>query len=338
MLSKNSPLLGKPKIVYRAISVVLAVVILIADELLPLGVSVGEAYCALVLIGLLGKDNQLILGSAIAGTILTLVGVWLSPPDAQLWVVWVNRILSIFLIWLTAIFSLLQIRSIEVREESEEIKNAYKLLKEEVNYVKLHRVIAVLANSKQKIEDDLADAMQVICYHTGWPVGHLYLRDDEREILSPTKIWYLKDPDKFAPFKEVTEATPLAFGEGLPGRVVQSGNSEWIIDVLKDKNFPRARQAVEIGVHAGFAFPILIGTKVVGVMEFFSEEALEPDPKLLEVMEGIGYLLGRIFERYQANIQKEEYDEHLRSLYNRLESARQTEDKRIAGDLQDGLK
>jgi len=59
---------------------------------------------------------------------------------------------------------------------------------------------------------------------------------------------------------------------------------------------------------------------------------------LLEVMEGIGYLLGRIFERYQANIEKEEYDEHLRSLYNRLESARQTEDKRIAGGLQDGLK
>ncbi|MDH3256830.1 MAG: GAF domain-containing protein, partial [Nitrospinota bacterium] len=226
---------------------------------------------------------------------------------------------------------------IEIKEESEEIKTAYQLLKEEVNYVKLHRVIAVLANSKQKIEDDLADAMQVICYHTGWPVGHLYLRDEEQDVLNPTKIWYLKDPEKFAPFKKVTEATPLALGEGLPGRVVKSGNAAWIIDVLKDKNFPRARQAIEIGVRAGFAFPILIGTKVVGVMEFFSEEALEPDPKLLEVMEGIGYLLGRIFERYQANIQKEEYDEHLRSLYNRLESARQTEDKRIAGGSQSEL-
>ena len=112
MLSKNSPLLGKPKIFYRVISVILAAVILIADELLPLGVSVGEAYCALVLVGLLAKDNQLIIVSAITGTVLTLVGVWLSPPQAQLWIVWVNRILSIFLIWLTAGFSLLQLRSI----------------------------------------------------------------------------------------------------------------------------------------------------------------------------------------------------------------------------------
>ena len=337
MLSENSPLLRKPKIIYRIISVILSAVILIADEVIPLGVSVGEAYCAVVLIGLLGKDKQLVIGSAISGTILTLVGIWLSFPEAELWIVWVNRILSIFLIWVTAAFCLLHIKSIEVREESEEIKAAYQLLKQEVNYVKLHRVIAVLANSKQKIEDDLADAMQVICYHTGWPVGHLYLRDEDKNVLSPTKIWYLKDPEKFAPFKKVTEATPLALGEGLPGRVVTSGKVEWIMDVLKDKNFPRARQAVEIGVHAGFAFPILIGSKVVGVMEFFSEEALEPDPKLLEVMESIGHLLGRIFERYQANIDKEEYDEHLRNLYNRLESARQADGKRIAGGLQDDV-
>lgn len=212
MLTKNSPLLGKPKMVYRVISVILAALILIADELLPLGVSVGEAYCALVLIGLLAKDNQLIIGSAIVGTVLTLFGVWVSPPDAQLWVVWINRILSIFLIWLTAVFSLLQIRSIEVREESEEIKTAYKLLKDEVNYVKLHRVIAVLANSKQKIEDDLADAMQVICYHTGWPVGHLYLRDEEQDVLNPTKIWYLKDPEKFEPFKKSYRSDPPGIG------------------------------------------------------------------------------------------------------------------------------
>ena len=104
---------------------------------------------------------------------MTLVGIWLSFPEAELWIVWVNRILSIFLIWVTAAFCLLHIKSIEVREESEEIKAAYQLLKQEVNYVKLHRVIAVLANSKQKIEDDLADAMQVICYHTCWTVGHL---------------------------------------------------------------------------------------------------------------------------------------------------------------------
>ncbi len=338
MLSKNSPLLGKPKTLYRVVSVIIAALILIADELLPLGVSVGEAYCALVLIGMIARDNRLVLGSAIAGTILVVVGVFLSKPESQLWIALTNRFLSIFMIWLTAAFSLLLIRSAEEKEESEEIKAAYQLLKNETNFVKLNRDIAILANSKQAINDALKEALKTICLETGWPIGHLYLKDNEQDILNPTKIWHSKDPKQFERFQEVTEATPLSFGEGLPGRVMVSGKAEWIVDVMKDKNFPRARQAVEIGVHAGLAFPILIDTEVIGVMEFFSEDALAPDVRVLEVLESIGYLLGRIFERYQANLQKEEYDDHLRSLYHRLESARQADDKRIAEGIHDELK
>lgn len=338
MLSKNSPLLGKPKILYRVISVIIAALILIADELLPLGVSVGEAYCALVLIGMIAKDKQLVLGSSVAGTVLVMLGILLSRPETQLWIALTNRFLSIFMIWLTAAFSLLLIRSAEEREESEEIKAAYQLLKNETNFVRLNRDIAIIANSKQAINDALKEALKIICQETGWPIGHLYLKDNEQDILNPTKIWHSKDIKQFERFQEVTEATPLSFGEGLPGRVMTSGKAEWIIDVMKDKNFPRARQAVEIGVHAGIAFPILIGSEVIGVMEFFSEDALDPDVRLLEVLESIGYLLGRIFERYQANLQKEEYNDHLRSLYHRLESARQVDDKRIADGIHDELK
>ena len=164
---------------------------------------------------------------------------------------------------------------------------------------------------------------------------------NEQEILNPTGIWYLEDSKKFESFQKVTESTPLRFGEGLPGRVLASGKADWIIDVSKDKNFPRARQAVEIGVRAGFAFPIFIDTKVIGVMEFFSEEALEPDPRLLEVMESVGFLLGRIFERHQAYLRKEEYVEHLKSLYARLDSVKEVDGKPkaegIANKLRDEL-
>ncbi len=338
MSSSLNPVQEKPELKYRIIVVILAMVILIADELLPLGISVGEAYCALVLVGLMAKDKQLIIGAAIAGTILTLVGVFLSSPESHIWIVRVNRLLSIFMIWLTAVFCLLQLRSVEEREESEEIKAAFEGMKQEMNYVKLNRVIAVLINSKQTIEDDLVNALQVICYHTGWPVGHLYLKNDEKDILTPTKIWYLKDPEQFESFKKVTESTSFKVGEGLPGRVLVSGSAEWIIDVTKDKNFPRARLAVEIGVRAGFAFPILIDTKVMAVMEFFSVEALEPDPRLLQVMESVGFLLGRVFERYHANLQKEEYNDHLRRLYRRLELARAEDSKTITDEFHDELR
>ena len=338
MLAKNDNLWGKPRIFYRVISAIFGILIFIADELLPQGVSVGEAYCALVLIGLVGKDKLLIQVSAIGGTILTIVGVFVSAPESQLWIVEINRVLSIFMVWLTAIFSLMLLKSAEQQEESEEIKIAYQMLKKETAFVKLNRDIAILVNSKQPLKDDIKDSLRLICLETGWPVGHLYFMDNEQEILNPTGIWYLNDPKQFESFQKVTESTPLRFGEGLPGRVLAGGKADWIIDVSKDKNFPRARQAVEIGVRAGFAFPILIDTKVIGVMEFFSEEALEPDPRLLEVMESVGFLLGRIFERHQAYLRKEEYEEHLKSLYNRLESVRQVDGKRKAKGIHDKLR
>ena len=85
----------------------------------------------------------------------------------------------------------------------------------------------------------------------------------------PTEIWHVRDPGKFDVFQKVTGDTPLEIGIGLPGRVLKSGEPEWIIDVTKDPNFPRAKLAENIGVRAGFAFPILIGKEVVGVMELF---------------------------------------------------------------------
>ncbi len=58
-------------------------------------------------------------------------------------------------------------------------------------------------------------------------------------------------------------------------------------------NFLRAKQAQAIGVKSGFAFPVLVGTEVVAVLEFFSAHAVEVDDQLLDVMAHVGAQLGR---------------------------------------------
>ena len=120
-------------------------------------------------------------------------------------------------------------------------------------------------------------------------MGHLYLTaDNPSEGLVPTQFWHVDKPGQFETFQKITLETPLEEGIGLPGRVLNSGQPAWIIDVTKDSNFPRAQLAQDIGVKAGFAFPILIGTRVLGVMEFFSPKAVEPDPQMLDIMAQIG--------------------------------------------------
>ena len=324
--STNPTLLPKSSVIYLIAMIVCALGISILDGMLPLGVSMGEAYAILVLIGLMAKDRKLILGGAVAGTILTLEGIFVSEGGAALWVVEINRALAILIVWLIAVLAMAQLRFLDEQQESEKMKRAYEQLQQETSFLKLNQEIAVLSNTNDPVEDALKQAMQKICDHTGWPVAHLYIRDGDQDVLSPSKIWILKDWTHFDAFRQVTESTKFVPGVGLPGRVLASSKAAWIRDVTKDSNFPRAGLAQQIGVKAGFAFPILIGPKVVAVMEFFSEEAIELDAKLLQVMESIGYLLGRIFERDHAGLKKGEYEDHLRRLYGRMKAVRNIED------------
>ena len=137
--------------------------------------------------------------------------------------------------------------------------------------------------------------------YTGWPVGHVYILSDEDDgILVSSDIWHMDDPKRFRAFAEATKKTTFKRGMGLPGRVLESGEPAWIVDVTKDPNFPRAKLAEDIGVYGAFAFPVLAGDKVVAVLEFFDEKADEPDVSLLATVAHIGGQLGRVFDREQA--------------------------------------
>jgi len=138
------------------------------------------------------------------------------------------------------------------------------------------------ANTATSFEEAIQSLLTDVCMFTGWPVGHAYIRASEgADRLVPSRIWFMPETDRFADFRKVTERTEFEPGIGLPGRVLASGKPEWITDVTKDTNFPRAKLAEGIGVRAGFAIPVLVGSEVVAVLEFFATEAMEPDDSLL---------------------------------------------------------
>jgi len=330
--------------------ILIATAVFILDLQLPLGVADGVLYVALVLIGLRTRSKNFVLFSAISGTALILIGFYLSPEGGELWKVLANRALSAFTLWMTAILCLWQIQAeTKLQEASEKLEKrvqdrtgkldeANELLRRESGFVELHKDIAVASNETQTIKNTLEYCLKRICAHTGWPVGHLYLTSERYSLhLVPAGIWHLEDPARFETFRKITEATPFEAGEGLPGRVIVSGKPAWIIDVTKDPNFPRAHLAKNIGVKAGFAFPILIGDEIVGVMEFFSSRAVEPDEKLLEIMAQVGTQLGRVLERKRAEEEVRHSHEQLRNLYRRLELVREEERTRMAREIHDEL-
>jgi PAS domain S-box-containing protein len=160
--------------------------------------------------------------------------------------------------------------------------------------------VAEESNAATEIEPAVRTALAEIAALTGWPVGHAYLTDaDDRGKLLPTGWWVGLD-DARSPFGELTAESPFDIGEGLPGRVAASGLPEFIVDLTADENFPRAASAADCGLQSAFGFPVMVESRTVGVLEFYSTDKEEPHAELLELMRNVGVQLGRVFERAHA--------------------------------------
>ena len=94
-----------------------------------------------------------------------------------------------------------------------------------------------------------------------------------------------------------TRETTFAPGVGLPGRVVSSGQPEWIADVTTDPSFLRATYALAANLHAAVAIPVTIGDRTVGVMGFLGCEIRQPDSDAMTMLVSLGRQLGQFIER-----------------------------------------
>ena len=195
--------------------------------------------------------------------------------------------------------------------------------------LQLLRRTAAAANESSSVEDALAIALDEVCRFTGWPIGHAFLvsRDDPNELVS-TGVWRLSDKQRYAEFRAVTEGERFRAGEGLPGVALEarrpvfatsddlvgspvdgltlsvssleSAGSTPVTVPLGSLRAVRVAEWVELGLRAGLAVPIMAGNDVVGVLEFFADEALPADAELLELLLSVGTQLGRVVERQRS--------------------------------------
>jgi signal transduction histidine kinase/DNA-binding response OmpR family regulator len=203
-------------------------------------------------------------------------------------------------------------------------------LYEKQRQIELLQLITVAANEAATAEQALQTALDRVCEYMRWPVGHAYLlAPDGSGELVPTTLWHCDDAARCTGFRAATEGTRLAAGIGLPGRVLASGVPAWIVDVALDPNFPRATAAAVLGLRAGFAFPVLVGTEVVAVLEFFNRETSEPDPAIQELMVPIGIQLGRVVERMRA-LERARVQSELKAEKEAAETANRTKSQFLA--------
>ncbi|MBD2533557.1 PAS domain S-box protein [Nostoc flagelliforme FACHB-838] len=148
------------------------------------------------------------------------------------------------------------------------------------------------------VNNALAVVLRLICQTISWDFGEAWISNGDGTVLEHNLGWYGEE-SSLAEFSSQSQTVKFALGLGLPGRVWQSQEPEWIEDVsqVTEPVFLRSQQAAKAGLKAGFGVPILAGNQVLAVLVFFKRSSVVEDRRLLLLVSAVAAQLGGLIER-----------------------------------------
>ncbi|MBI5512460.1 MAG: GAF domain-containing sensor histidine kinase [Deltaproteobacteria bacterium] len=161
--------------------------------------------------------------------------------------------------------------------------------------------LTAMANAVDAPTEALRRALEAVCDHTDWAVGHAWERDTSGALRS-TGLWHLDDPARASPLRDATLELDLSDGLGPIDDLVAEGEVAWIDDLSGDRRLRRGGAARACGLRSGCWVPVTARGAVVAVLEFVTDGSHRPAEDLLGALAFVGAQLGRVFARSAVNV------------------------------------
>jgi len=161
-----------------------------------------------------------------------------------------------------------------------------------------NEVAAVLAD----VCDPLAASRRVIeavCADLGGDAGAIWRV--EGGVLRCENVWTAAGLSQASELVELSRSLELYRGEGLPGRIWESGRPLWIEDLAAAADLPRRAAMLAAGLSSSFGFPLCSGGLLIGVLELASRRRRPPDEALLATLPALGSTVGLFLDRVRAD-------------------------------------
>jgi putative methionine-R-sulfoxide reductase with GAF domain len=123
----------------------------------------------------------------------------------------------------------------------------------------------------QDQQQALRIALDTVREAFGWAYGSYWALDPEANVLR----FQQESGSAGEEFRKVTLAASFAEGVGLSGRTWRSRDLYFVRDIGEMTDCCRAPAAQRAGVRSGVCFPLIVGGRVVGTMDFFVTETIE---------------------------------------------------------------
>jgi PAS domain S-box-containing protein len=172
-----------------------------------------------------------------------------------------------------------------------------------------HAVTRVLSEAVTTPEA-LTKVIQVICESLGWAYGANWRWDERTQLLRCTETWHI-DSREVAEFVTASSTrtieAPASQSDaaktetrGIVRRAWIDRAPMWFRDVTREPSFRRGESAAKAGLRGALGFPVLAGSQPLGVLEFYSRNAEEPDAALLQIVQAIGRQVGQFILRRES--------------------------------------
>jgi PAS domain S-box-containing protein len=156
-----------------------------------------------------------------------------------------------------------------------------------------------LLSTASSLEDVLGKIVQALCENLEWDFGSAWLVDSQAAVIRCIDLWY-QPVSNIEPLADATRTAVFGIGEGLSGRVWETGQHLWVFDVSAEKDFPRIVSIRGAAMHSAFCFPIRVQNKVLGTLEFMMRQRQGPDEAMLKMMAAITTQIAQFAQRKAA--------------------------------------
>ncbi len=165
----------------------------------------------------------------------------------------------------------------------------------------------------------LGQVVEQICRHTHWVFGEVWLPSSDQQYLHSCGVWWSGD-NRLDTFAKASQQMTFLPGQGLPGRVWLTGQTEWIPDVatVSKSAFSRCGLALESGLGAGMGVPIKLDQEIVAVLMFFMAETYHEDQQQVDLVSAIAAQLGTIIHLSKMKTTLQDQERFLRLVLDNI--------------------
>lgn len=158
----------------------LAIAVLLVDCVTPRGVNEGMLYAIIVILSASARERRLTIALSCVITVLIGVGLAISPPGCALWLVIINRNLTMILVWLV---TAVMVRRIRVEHQRDAALRDHESAQAHISL--LHGLLPICAWCKQIREPDgrWVKLESYISQHSGANVTHSICPDCKDRVL-----------------------------------------------------------------------------------------------------------------------------------------------------------